>query len=86
MRAPFLFALGVAGVLLAGCQTVTPEQRRAADERQCLSYGFKRGTNAFATCLQRIDLNRDADRRAFLYSDVGWYGPGPYGGRYGPGW
>ena len=50
---------------LSACQTMTPEERRAADERQCLSYGFKRGTNGFATCLQRIDLDRRADARAF---------------------
>lgn len=85
MRAPILFVLAAATVLLAGCQTITPQERRAADERQCSGYGFKRGTNAFATCLQRIDLNRDADRRAFLYGDSGWYAPGPYR-RYGPGW
>lgn len=73
-----------AAALLAGCQTITPEQQRAMDEQQCRNYGFKRGTTAFATCLQRIDLNRDADARARRIEssiDLGWYGP-----RYGPGW
>lgn len=86
MRAPILVSMAAAAGLLAGCQTITPEQRRAADERKCLDYGFRRGTSAFATCLQRIDLNRDADRRAFLYGDAGWSGPGPYRRWYGPGW
>ncbi|MBB4104381.1 hypothetical protein [Allorhizobium borbori] len=50
--------------LLAACQSMTPEQRRAADEGQCLNYGFRRGTEAFAECLQRIDLDRRAEARA----------------------
>lgn len=50
--------------LLAACQSMTPEQRRAADEGQCLNYGFKRGTDAFAECLQRIDLDRRDEARA----------------------
>ena len=29
-------------VLLAGCATTTPEERRAADERECTSYGSAR--------------------------------------------
>lgn len=53
-------------VLLAvgGCQTITPEERRAQDHQTCRNYGFKRNTSAFAECLQRIDLNRAADARA----------------------
>lgn len=50
--------------LLAACQSMTHEQRRAADEGQCLNYGFRRGTEAFAECLQRIDLDRRAEARA----------------------
>jgi len=48
---------------LAGCQTLTPQERRALDEQQCRSYGFRPGTDAFAECLQRIDLDRRADYR-----------------------
>jgi hypothetical protein len=59
------FTLAALAIGLSACQTMTPEERRAADERQCLSYGFKPGTSAFATCLQRIDLDRRADARAF---------------------
>ena len=46
--------------LVAGCTTMTPEQRRAADEEKCRSYGFTRKNDAFAECLQRIDLDRRA--------------------------
>lgn len=82
MRVPILLA--TVAVLAAGCQTMTPEQQRAADEQQCRGYGFKRGTTAFADCLQRIDLNRAANARARRIEsavELGWYRPW-----YGPGW
>lgn len=56
--------LGVAG-LLVGCTTMTPQERRAADENTCRSYGFRAKTDSFANCLMRLDLDRRADRRAF---------------------
>ncbi len=56
-------ALAAATISLSACQTMTPEQKRAADEDQCLRYGFKRGTDGFAGCLQRIDLYRRAQYR-----------------------
>lgn len=49
---------------LAGCTTMTPQERRAADEAKCQTYGFKKNTDAFAECLQRIDLDRAAAMRA----------------------
>lgn len=80
MRAGQVAAIAVLAALLGGCQTMTPEERRAADEKTCLSYGFRRGTDNFATCLQRIDLDRNAERRAFRYGGFdngpwGWNGP-----------
>lgn len=51
-------------LLAAGCQTMTPEERRAIDRQTCASYGFKRGTDGFASCLLNLDLDRRADRRA----------------------
>ncbi len=57
MNKKMLILLGLAS-LLAGCVTMTPEQRRAADEQTCRSYGFKPKTDAFANCLMRIDLDR----------------------------
>ncbi|MBP2547690.1 hypothetical protein J2858_000583 [Neorhizobium galegae] len=50
---------------LAGCQTMTPEERRAADERTCAGYGFRPATDAMARCLLDLDLDRRADMRAF---------------------
>lgn len=61
---PALFLLA----LIAGCTTMTPEERRAADESECVDYGFRRGSEAFAECLQRIDLDRRAERRASVAS------------------
>jgi len=77
--------LAALAIGLSACQTMTPEERRAADERQCLSYGFKPGTNGFATCLQRIDLDRRADARAFriqAMADMAYNLNGPYYPRY----
>ncbi|MER8792316.1 hypothetical protein NKH71_31540 [Mesorhizobium sp. M0983] len=47
--------------ICTGCMTV--EDRRAADEAECRSYGFV-GNDAFAECLQRIELARRADLRS----------------------
>lgn len=81
-----LFPLVALGAALAGCQTLTPEQQRAADESKCLGYGFKRGTDGLARCLQNIELNRDADARAFqaqAWSNYPfYYGDSYYGRRF----
>ncbi|KKZ87500.1 hypothetical protein B5K05_07465 [Rhizobium phaseoli] len=79
MRIALLITLLAAG--LSACQTMTPEERRAADERQCLSYGFRRGTDGFATCLQRIELDRRAESRAQsaeMMQSMAWDLNGPY--------
>jgi hypothetical protein len=60
-----LTALVVLAGLLAGCQTMTPEERRAADQRTCMGYGFKPNTDGMAQCLLQLDLDRRADMRAF---------------------
>jgi hypothetical protein len=84
---PLAIALAATAIGLSACQTMSPEERRAADDRQCLSYGFRRGTDAFATCLQRMDLDRQARARYdsdmvmmdMSYSLGGpYYGGGPY--------
>jgi len=66
-------ALAATLLLLAGCQTA--EEMRAADENRCLSYGFRPRTDAFAECLQRIDIDRrmslrEASRDALFMSPV----------------
>lgn len=43
---------------------MTPQERRAADEEICHSYGFTKRNDAFAECLQRLELDRRAARRA----------------------
>lgn len=71
-----LVTLGILLTLgLAGCQTMTPEERRAADEQTCRSYGFRKGTDAFASCLLHLDLDRRAARRAMLHDDPFIYRP-----------
>lgn len=59
-------------LLLAGCMTA--EEQRAADEDKCRSYGFTRRNDAFAECMQRLDLaRRAAYRRGPVYDS--WGGP-----------
>lgn len=58
---PRLAALAFTALIVTGCQSV--EEMRAADENRCVSYGFRPRTDAFATCLQRIDLDRRASLR-----------------------
>lgn len=66
-----LIAVGMAA-LCSGCMTA--EQQRAADEDKCRGYGFRARTDAFAECLQRIDLARSAARRYDSDFDR-WDGP-----------
>jgi len=54
-------------VLLSGC--LTPEEQRAADEERCREYGFKKRNDAFAECMQRLDLDRRARLRNDNYVD-----------------
>jgi hypothetical protein len=54
-------------VPLSGC--VTAEEQRAADEERCRSYGFKHRNDAFAECMQRLDLDRRARLRGGPYVD-----------------
>lgn len=61
--------------LAAGCTTITPEQQRAMDEEECRSYGFRQGTTGFAECLQRIELDRRAERRARMIAMDHWLEP-----------
>ncbi|WP_406873542.1 hypothetical protein WHT83_08560 [Aminobacter sp. P9b] len=47
--------------VVAGC--VSSEEQRARDEEKCRSYGFTKRNDAFAECLQRIELDRRAEFR-----------------------
>jgi len=66
-----LAAMIAALVTLAGC--VSDAELRQQDEAQCASYGFKPGTDAFASCLQHEALAR----RYRLDQMQMWPGP-PY--------
>ena len=52
-----LTALAATALVIAGCQTAA--EVRANDEGKCRAYGFRPNTDAFAECLQRIDLGRN---------------------------
>jgi hypothetical protein len=88
MRFQAVLSILATVVLLSGCETLTPQEQRARDEQTCNSYGFRRGTDNFANCLMRLDLDRRADYRSFRDSqnDDFWGGPTVIvGGGYGYG-
>ena len=85
LRLPALLALALVLPALGGC--VSPQERRAEDEAQCRSYGFRPGTDGFANCLQNRDLDRSAERRQLLTGPGYGYGyGGGFGFRRGPFW
>jgi hypothetical protein len=49
--------------LLAGCLTMTPEQRAEQqakrNEERCVARGYKPGTDEFSDCVVRVDGERD---------------------------
>ena len=64
-------------LILASC--VSPEELRREDEATCADYGFRPGTDAFASCLQKESLARR------------YWGPAPpsywgWGYWWGAGW
>ncbi len=64
-------------LVLAGCQTMTPEERRAADERTCAGYGFRAKTDGMARCLLDLDLDRRAQARSLRDSSDPFYWRSP---------
>ena len=59
MKHRFKGALAMAAIALTGC--VSPAEQKAADSKQCASYGFTPGGDAFANCMMTIE-NRRADQ------------------------
>lgn len=59
-----LLALAMTAATFAACTTMTPQERRAMDEAECRDYGFQPGTDGFASCLQRINIDRRQASRA----------------------
>lgn len=52
----------LAALLLSGCVT-NQDERIAADDRQCLSYGVAKGSTDYVACRARLDQQR-SDRKA----------------------
>lgn len=50
--------LGAAIVMLAGCKTT--EQLAQEDAAKCASYGFKAGSDGYASCRMKLAADRDA--------------------------
>lgn len=69
MRLSRLLLVSIPLVLLASCQTMTPQERRAADERNCAGYGFRPNTDAMARCLLDLELDRRAQTRSLMQSN-----------------
>ncbi len=90
MRAVFCVILAFA----AGCQASLPFDRMDAAQQaaliekyrgECTAFGFKKGTNAFANCVQTAVIERDRAlnlRRAAMTATMRPCGPGTgfYGG------
>jgi hypothetical protein len=66
MRPQRLFTASALLLLLASCQTMTPEERRAVDQRNCAGYGFRPNTDAMARCLLDLELDRRAQTRSMM--------------------
>ncbi len=63
----------VAGLLLAGC--VSPEELNVALEQQCVEYGFKPGTEAFANCKMQTDHAWAMEENADSLAAAAWSRP-----------
>ena len=66
MRIALLLTLLAATAGLSACQTMTPEERRAVDQRNCAGYGFRPNTDAMARCLLDLELDRRAQTRSMM--------------------
>lgn len=65
---------------LAGCETVTPRERLQMDRGHCRAIGFPDHTVPMAECVQRMELDRHADRRANRVAMDRWMYDRPYAG------
>lgn len=64
-RLPAVAKLGlVAACTLGLAACVTPQERRAMDQRQCYEFGFEPGTDAFAQCMMGLHQDRAAAEAA----------------------
>ena len=61
MRQLTIAGLGLVAALLAGCNA---EEQQKLDVQACSGYGFKPGTNEYATCMMQTAQNRAAQQAA----------------------
>ncbi len=61
MRRSTIAGLGLVAALLAGCNA---EEQQKLDVQACSGYGFKPGTNEYATCMMQTAQNRAAQQAA----------------------
>ncbi len=61
MRRLVVGGLGLLATLLAGCNA---EEQQKLDMQACTGYGFKPGTNEYATCMMQTAQNRAAQQAA----------------------
>ncbi|SMO36733.1 hypothetical protein [Paracoccus laeviglucosivorans] len=61
MRVLNIIPLTVCLTLLAGCEAMEEIEQinRDSDRATCSGYGFTEGTDAFATCMMRLDRERE---------------------------
>ena len=57
-----LIACAGLGAMLVGC--VSPEEQRAADQQQCVGFGFAPRTESFANCMLKVSQQRQAEAAA----------------------
>ena len=58
----------VVALALSGC--ASPQQLAAADNAQCVNYGFQPGTEGYAGCRQRLDMARQQAQRQVLMNSL----------------
>lgn len=62
----YLACIAVLSVALAlvGCSSTTSPERLAANKSACENYGFRSGTDAYATCMMELDLDQKQEDRS----------------------
>lgn len=55
-RSGCALSLAIALCFLAACQSMTPQEKQAANQRTCLGYGFLPESAAMERCLNNLQL------------------------------
>jgi len=70
--------------MLSSCTTITPQEQLMMDRSHCTAIGFPDQSVPLAECVQRMELDRHADRRASQESMDRWMYDRPYGPPWRP--